>query len=576
MRLNGREKQLIQLLQEAPATGQQLAAALGVSRRTVLRDVARLNTLLESCGAGQIESGLNYRLRIDSPRALDTLVQHAYDEATEVLLALLTMPSTTVGELAEYTALPLVTVRQSIDKLNMRFRDILHITSRAGHGLNLIFYKLGPVDLLTALCAQNNALKNDIELLANAGLTALGSLVPEVEEYRAKLKPWLSTAQVNMQVNAAIATAGFVHKTATSTNTYRSALRAFIDKKMQTYTWLSDKRYELMGLATDMLNQHGVQGVSANLPHLIFAHVARASLFPTIMDDEFCTQIEELRMAHPFEFDFARIYCSRIELMYPGLLLEPELCALYVIGSSARDYTAPTTILLVSARKSLEAINCALLEQAMSDTTIVVVDDLAAAAAKYRTQNFDLLIRDEACNGPGADDLPWDLLTHGILRDKDIAQLQRSVLYTSYKRSLASMLPKENYVALQTKGLSYEATLTKGLDMLVSCGRMSKEEATATLARELQADRLEFNGVAVPHCVTKTPSHSFRLFAICPTTAVPTPQEAIKLILIVFASKHQDDKNTIFSYLYSTLSSQASIEPNMSYQQLMGLLGLEN
>ncbi|MDY2788762.1 MAG: HTH domain-containing protein [Atopobium sp.] len=575
MRLNGREKQLIQLLREGPATGRQLADALGVSRRTVLRDILRLNALLESCNAGQIESGLNYSLRIDSVRALDALVQNTYDEVTEVLLALVTLPSVTVGELSDLTSLPAGTVRKSIDAINMRYRDILHITSQAGRGLNMVFYKLGPVDLLAALCAQNKAIKSEVEMLANAGLTALGSLIPEVEEYRTKLEPWLTATQVNIQVNASIATACFVQKTAASTNSYRDAVRAFIAEKLQTHAWLVLKRYELMGLAADMLNQHGVQGMSANLPNLIFAHIARAALFPTIMDDEFRSQIEELRIAHPFEFDFARIYCSRVELMHPGLLLEPELCALYVIGTAARSDTTPTSILLLSARKSLESVNRALLEQAMNDATIVLADDASSAIKKYQTQSFDLLIRDEACCGSEIDELPWDLVTRGILRDKDLALLQRSVLYTSYKKSLATMLPQEQYVALPADCLTYEEVLSKGLDVFIQRGRMNKEEAAATLARELQGERLAFNGVAVPHCVTNVPSNNFRLFAICPTTTVHTQDEDINLILVVFASKHQDDKNTIFSYVYSMLSTQTLSAPNISYLQLMNLLGLE-
>ncbi|WP_028263769.1 HTH domain-containing protein [Atopobium fossor] len=575
MRLNGREKKLIQLLQKSPATGQQLADELGVSRRTVLRDVTRLNSLLESCGAGQIESGLNYRLRVDSQRALHTLVQNTYDETTEVLLAILTSSSITVGELSELTSLPLSTVRKSIDKLNMSYRDILHITSRVGRRLDMVFYKLGPVDLLAALCAQNRAIKDEVEFLANAGLTALGSLAPEVDEYHTKLEPWLSGVQAKIQINAAIATACFVQKTPASISLYRSALQSFIDEKVQTYKWLVDKRYELMGLAADLLNQHGVQGMSANLPNLIFDHIARASIFPTIMDDEFRAQTEELHIAHPFEFDFARIYCSRIELMHPGLLLEPELCALYVIGTASRSDVAPTSILLLSARKSLDTVNRTLLEQAIGDTNIVSVDSVIAAMDKYQTQHFDLLIKDEVFSGSDAEALPWNLSCRGILRDKDIAYLQRSVLYASYKKTLSTMLPAENYVALSVTESSYTEILSLGLNVFVQRSCMTAEEAAATLARERQGERLIFNGVAVPHCVTHVPSNSFRLFAICPTTAVSTQDEDITLILIVLASKNQDDKNTIFSYLYSTLSSGEPVTPGIMYPKLMNLLGLE-
>lgn len=58
--LNSRELRIILLLQEHDLSGEDLAALLETSRRTVVRDIARINGLLRSESIGSIESVKKY------------------------------------------------------------------------------------------------------------------------------------------------------------------------------------------------------------------------------------------------------------------------------------------------------------------------------------------------------------------------------------------------------------------------------------------------------------------------------------------------------------------------------------
>ena len=72
--LSKRQRQLLRTLDEGPRSGSELARALGVSRRTVIREVASVSAWLESMGAGSIASDPNYHLVVTSDEALASLL----------------------------------------------------------------------------------------------------------------------------------------------------------------------------------------------------------------------------------------------------------------------------------------------------------------------------------------------------------------------------------------------------------------------------------------------------------------------------------------------------------------------
>lgn len=573
MRLEGREKKIIVILQKGPSTSRDMSRELGVSRRTVLRDVKHINMVLQFVGAGYIESESCYQLRIVSQFAMDNLLQYSYDETCEVLLTLLTTPSVTMADVMEKTMLSQHVIRHAIHALNNTYAEIFHIDAHTGRGFTFTFFKLGPVDLLGSLCWQNKAIRDVIEIYAKHRIAVLGLMKTKIDAYRKKLRPWISESQVKIQVNVALATASFATDGQGDTLSCYKVLETFLQTKIDLYDWLLEKRHELMELATDMLSQYGVHNTQTNLASLIFDHIARMALFPTLMNEEFYKQIDELRHTYPFEFDFANIYCSAIESMRPSLLLESELCALYVMGTISRMENSSTRILLLSGRKSLELVNRSLLEQALGYTEIVAVDDALQAVQQYQTDSFDLLIRDELVHGAGLENIPWTFSYKGIIEDSDIRTLHRTSVYAKYRKSLECLLPEDNYVVLKTiNNECYEDVLSRGLATLVSKGCMTSEEAHAAIIREKQGERLQFSGVAIPHCVTKSLFNNFRMFALVPTCQIQDEEETIELILIVFASTYQDDKNSIFSYLYSVLAANNEPLLKLSYSKLMSIL----
>jgi transcriptional antiterminator len=90
MRPTKREQALVTLLHARPHTGSELAALLGVSRRTVVREVATANSKLEAARAARIVSGPNYALEVTSEPRLRALLEEGVTDEELVLLAVLT------------------------------------------------------------------------------------------------------------------------------------------------------------------------------------------------------------------------------------------------------------------------------------------------------------------------------------------------------------------------------------------------------------------------------------------------------------------------------------------------------
>ncbi len=581
MRLNTREKNLLALLRKQPATGKELAEKLGVSRRTILRDVRHINEVLQCAHAGFISANSNYTLCVDSHVALEELVQDGCDETTEVLIALLCLPHPTVALIAEKTLLSQARIRKAILAINEHYRALLCVYSRSGHGLELEFKRLGAPDLLAAHLVQQKAAHTLVRHYAQHTQIVVGLMAQELDVYREDLGEWISPLQARLQCEASLATCGRAAHQLAYTKHQIEAVRAFLAQKRALASWLRAQRAALMDLAHELLQQHGMYDSDASLASLIFEHVARAALFPTLATDEFREQVEDLQRLYPFEFDFASLYCKNIEAMRRDLYIVPELCALYVIGAQTGMASTHAHILLLSARKSLEQVNRALLEQVCSDVQITSVNSAARACDMLQAYSFDVCMRDESLEFAGAQSKVWNFSYKGILSDKDLKQLQKIVLYAGYRKRLPLLLPEQNFCRLAVVGdadvadcvaavglnASYEQLLKRGLDMFVQRECMSKTEARKVLDREQSSDRLYFKGVAIPHSVTETYASQFRLFAIAPDRAVfadanTAPDKPISLILVVLASQHLQDKNSIFSYLYTVLNTQAQIQPH--------------
>lgn len=572
MRFSGRERSIVLALREGPASGAELATRLGVSRRTVLRDIARANDILRRTGAGLIEAEPIYRLSIQSQDALDALLSSVFDDETAMLLAILSSPRPTVMDVEERTGLSNATVRACVGSANRRYSRTLSIEMKSGRGIEVVFEKSSPADFVAALAARDCAVLTELQTLAGPWMTAAGLMSQEIESFQQEMEPWLTLQEARTQVYAAIVTAPFELGEPLSLTVARASIDRLISRKRDLHSWLLAHRYELIGRASDLLASHGMRVSRPDLPTVMFEHIARSAMFTTLMTDEFRTQVNRIRIDHPIEFDFAQDLCEYLESLRKDVFLEHELCALYVIGTGLCSTGQSLAILLLCGRRSLESVNRAMLENTFDNVTVTSVYDVQSAEREYGTGAYSILIRDDSFADKGLERLPWNLVCRGILSDADLAALKRAVTDSQYRTSLPDILPEVSFAEIGVAGDGYLSMLSCGLELFLERGVIRKEEVASIMARECQGQCLRFNGVAVPHCITLTPADRPRLLALTLDTPVKVEDEPISLIIVVLVSKRQEDKSSIFSYLYSMLGTGASPHSGMRYQELLEVL----
>ena len=573
MRFSGRERDIVIALREGPSTGTELAERFGVSRRTILRDIARANAILVRSGAGKIEAEPIYRLAIQSQEKLDGLLSSVYDDATSVCLAILSMPEAAIATVGERTGLSSAAVRQCVKEINRRYGNVLSVELQSSKGIIATFKKSNAADFVATLAARDNAVLAEIRETASPWMSAVGLLSDEIESYQHEMDPWLTLQEARVQIYAAIVTAPFTAGETLSLSTAHNAIRAEIARKRELHSWLLAHRYELIGKASDLLAIHGMKVSRPDLPTILFEHLARSAMFPTLMTDEFRSQIERIQIDHPIEFDYARELCSSLERQRPDIMLEDELCALYIVGTGIYPAEKPVRILLLCGRRSLESVNRAMLENSFENIQVTSVFDMPSAAREYVAGSYEILIRDDSFAGQEPDELPWTLVCRGILSDSDLIRLKRVISDSVYSKTLPQILPDSSFMSLEARGEEYLQVLARGLDSLSRRGALQPEEIPLVMARECQGQCLHFNGIAVPHCITPVPADQPRILALSLDQEVECEGEDIALILIVLVSKRQEDKSSIFSFLYSMLGAGNSVMPGITYSNLIERLG---
>lgn len=575
MHLTKREKTLVSLLRSRPRTGAELAEALAVSRRTVVREVASVNAKLDAEGAGRIESDQSYRLEVASEERLAALLADGLSDELAVLLCALTSPELSLASLAQETYLSRRALARAISEVNDKYAGVVHLEPRVGRGVEVTLRSAGPADLLASLAAESPYLRARLEELAD--WDRAGALVQESERrYHDQMRPYLSMRQAHLQTIAAMASAPFSHPDPENASVARvEAAEEFYRDKRRVLFELFTHRAQVVDEIAELLRTYGIHSTRSDLCSLVFDHVVRCALFPTLMSVETREQMRSMRLTHPFEFDFGDDLCARLVAHDPRLLVEPDLLALYVLASMEKPEGRPVSVLVLSDRRSMSTINQRLIEQNVEKVDVLVVCDDASARSALAERDWDLVVRDE--DYPTAiEGVPWDMTFRGVLGAPELKLIRTMALDILYRKNFARMLSADNYCHLENEpGQVYLTVLEDVLSLLVDSHRITVAEAELIRARERAGKRLNLGGIAFPHAITPVASDDFRLFVVCLDEPVEDMGDTIELVMVVLASQSQVDKSSIFTYLLSVIEDGRARDEQLprTYEDTLRFLG---
>ncbi len=575
MHLTKREQMLVSLLRARPRTGAELAEVLGVSRRTVVREVASVNAKLQSEGAGRIESEQSYRLEVLSAERLHALLKDGLSDELAVLLAVLTSPDQSMASLAQETFLSRRSIGRAIAEINAEYASVVRLEPRAGRGVEATLLSAGAADVLASLAAESPYLATRLEELAGWDLG--GQLVREsCARYREEMRPYLSSRQAHLQTVAAMAAAPFTHRESDNWAVTRArAAEDFYQEKRELLFELVTHRARIVDQIDALLRAYGIHSTRSDLCSLVFDHVVRCALFPTLMSEEMREQMRGMRLLHPFEFDFGDDLCARLREDHPRLLMESDFLALYVLASMEKPERRPVSVLVLCHRRSMSTINQRLIEQNVEKVDVRVVCDDAALQVALDERNWDLAVRDE--DYPTlVEEVSWDMAFRGVLSAGELKIIRTMALDILYRKNVERMLGEESYFHLSVEpGQVYLSVLEDVLGRLVGEHRITADEADLIRQRERAGKRLNLGGIAFPHAITPVESDEFRLAVACLDEPVTDMDDRIELVIVVLASQSQADKSSIFTYLLSVIEDARARGESLprTYEDTLRFLG---
>lgn len=383
--ISKRQRQLLRALDDGPRSGAELAEILGVSRRTVVREVASMSAWLESVGAGSISSDPNYHLMVTSEDAIASILSQDLTDEARVLMCVLSRPGISTAQISGETYLSVRSVRAAMDEINVRLRGVVALEARVGYGIDADFSGMGPADLLAALAIDNTGIAAELE--RSCGWDSLMRLIGERgEEYRLLMEPYLSQRQLRMQTLAAVwCSAWLVPDAPGGAGAGARAVTEFQQYKKDLLYRLVTRRAAILARISEVLVSHGIKSTREDLGSLIFDHVLRCALFPTLMSAEIQKQMRGIRMEHPFEFDFGADLSECLRAFDEHLFVEPDFLSLYVLASLEHFTRHPVSLLLVCGRPSVATINKSLIERGVDGVEVELVDsEPLARHARFR------------------------------------------------------------------------------------------------------------------------------------------------------------------------------------------------
>lgn len=566
--LNSRELRIILLLQEHDLSGEDLAALLETSRRTVVRDIARINGLLRSESIGSIESVKKYHLLVLNRANLNRLLTQSNHESVLVLLNLLVSPNITMGELIERTFMSRQSIMNCIEKINRQYAKILKIRLRPRIGISVSVNHISKIDILAALISDDRQLVEKRFKLINQSEDLARIRMIVKQQIPEKMFDYLTDSQLSAQIMACtliskdntVIMKSTLYKVLLKSGVphlQSATLAVFFDAKKQLLNHMTIRQVQLAVRATR--SRYTLAAFNHSFVNEIFKHLCRSAMFPTIAPASLSEQISYLKVQNPFAFDFAFDLSKKLQQCFESVQIDDEYIALYVLHAIESPTARNVRTLMYATQQSVANINKMIITQQISNIDIEMVFSKEQLESRLNYINYNLVIG----NGVHPNDLQlpinFDSTFNGVISLDELEYLKSLSSESYIQKNLSSFLPKSHFYHAPTKYKNVNQTLKAGLTSFAEQGLLTNDQSKALLAREAAGNQLVLNHVSLPHASTEL-SDAYKVFAITFDGIMKIDGNPIYLILIVLANEKRADSGQVFSYLYTRLKQLSNVQ----------------
>lgn len=191
-----RQKKLLEILETGNFSGNELANKLGISRRTVVREIKEINSYLQKDKIGIIYAKNIYRLKILQKSKFYSILNSSIPDKYILLFNLLVHSPISIDDLSSLSLLSRKNILQNIKLLNNEYSKAFNIQMIQGKGINIDFELSNRVDLIASLLQRfpdlinivNGDALDDKSINVKKYLEMILPVVDQMSEYITKLK----------------------------------------------------------------------------------------------------------------------------------------------------------------------------------------------------------------------------------------------------------------------------------------------------------------------------------------------------------------------------------------------------
>lgn len=572
--LNERQLQLVDLLEQHPVPLGELARLVGVSGRTILRDIDYLNFTLG--GKAHIHSAGSdgYQLEIVDRRSFFQLL-HRHDNDDRLLALLLLNPFTPRAQLAAALNLPETWVAERLVRLRQRYERAFCLASRPGQG----HFIDEPEEKRIILLA--NLLRKDPLLIPLPGITreTIATLTAASEaltcfprvsgDYLTSLA--LAVYALRNQLTDAYPD-GAPHslKQAVEQGSIylgENALRTLngILHRQQQQT----RAITTVAVVSLLQNIPGVTAlniIDRQLVDNITGHLLRCVAAPVWIPEHRQNSMNNLKAAWPAAFDMSLRFIALLREQLNIPLFDSDLIGLYFACALERHQDERQPIILLSDQNAIATINQQAIEREVLNCRVIVArtpNEVNAIA-----QEIDPLLIVNNSHFLLEESVKHVLTIKNIITAAGTGQIKRYLATACIRQQPERFFCAAGSFHYQNgPGESWLSITAKICERLVAENHISEDEAQRICAREREGENLIVNRLAIPHCWSEQ-ARRFRAFFITLAHPLPVNNEPVSHVLVACAAAEARHELKIFSVLASVLCRHPA-------ETISGLTGYE-
>ncbi|GBG94551.1 frv operon regulatory protein [Ligilactobacillus salitolerans] len=514
-----------------------------------MREIKRINDTLQKEKTGSVQTSQIYHLVILNKEKFHVLLNESVPDEYLILFKLLVQEKMGLDDLAESCFMSKKRVLHCLALLNARYQQVFVIKTVQRRGILIQVKVTTRIDLLASLLQRFPDLLNLMNSPAQDKLSQelqqlLGVILPEFNQVR----EFITRVELEQQVKACVLLA-----TSCSASGAKSEIKDRLQNcylgKVALYHRLTEEKENLWMAIWNCLLQY--QTAETKICNLIYLHVVRAAIFPSIFSELPENQRKYIQASDPLAFDLAEELRLAINGKFPQIYVNQSFLVIYALMAfKEQERHNKQKILLISDSNALGAINKMLLQQALknAECTLEVGEEIQDQEQYDLTILSGKMVSDSGISKS-------DYFFEGILGDQDIEKIKTKLSDKYYGRICRQELSGSHILKYTSTSDHFLEVFTNCLQRVEDQGQISSKGSEALLTRESAGNQLVIGSVAVPHIVSNEIRQPYSILAVLLEKPVFLDEQKVTVILIMVVNRNVKDKGGIFKYLYREMKN---------------------